>query len=83
MSKEKPSMLGAAAAAAKKAKQQTSKPDSQIQIDAQPKDDEVNLCVRVPKSQRKWWAAQAKMNDKTMTDVIKKALIAEFGLPPK
>ena len=44
---------------------------------------EVNLCVRVPKSQRQWWAAQAKMNGTTMTDVIKKALIAEFGLPPK
>lgn len=45
-------------------------------------DKEVNLCVRVPESQRRWWAAQAKMNGTSMTDVIKAALTAEFGNPP-
>lgn len=57
-----------------------SKPDSQP---ASKQDDpEVNLCIRVPKSQREWWAGNAKMNGTTMTDIIKKALENEFGLPP-
>ena len=69
----------------KKLREHAGKPGSQktSEQDNQQKDDEVNLCVRVPKSQRQWWAAQAKMNDTTMTEVIKAALIAEFGLPPK
>lgn len=81
---DKPSMLGAAVRAAK----QASKPDSQqtskqaIKQTGKP-DKEVNLSVRVPESQRRWWAAQAKMTGKTMTDVIKAALVAEFGNPPK
>lgn len=45
-------------------------------------DKEVNLCVRVPESLRRHWAAEAKRNGTTMTDVIKAALEAEFGLPP-
>ncbi len=73
---DKPSMLGAALRAAKEASKPassaTSKPDK-----------EVNLCVRVPESQRRWWASQAKMNGTTMTDVIKAALTAEFGSPPE
>jgi len=81
---DKPSMLGAAVRAAK----QASKPDSQqtskqaSSATSKP-DKEVNLSVRVPESQRRWWAAQAKMTGKTMTDVIKAALTAEFGNPPK
>lgn len=73
---DKPSMLGAAVRAAK----QASKPASSA---TSKPDKEVNLCVRVPESQRRWWAAQAKMNGTTMTDVIKAALTAEFGDPPK
>ena len=79
----KPSMLGAAVRAAK----QASKPDDQIpskpdsSATSKP-DKEVNLSVRVPESQRRWWASQAKMTGKTMTDVIKAALTAEFGNPP-
>ena len=46
-------------------------------------DKEVNLCVRVPESLRRHWAAEAKRNGTTMTDVIKAALESEFGLPPK
>ena len=45
-------------------------------------DKEVNLCVRVPESLRRHWAAEAKRNGTTMTDVIKAALVAEFGNPP-
>ena len=43
---------------------------------------QVNLGIRVPKSQRTWWAGQAKLNGTTMTAVIKDALTDAFGLPP-
>ena len=62
-------------------KAKSSKPDSQQASKAN--DPEVNLCVRVPKSQRQWWAGQAKMHGTTMTEVIKAALEAKFGSPPQ
>ncbi len=42
---------------------------------------EVNLCVKVPKSLRQHWAAEAKRQGTTMTEVIIKALKAKFGEP--
>jgi hypothetical protein len=42
---------------------------------------EVNLCVKVPKSLRQHWAAEAKRNGTTMTSVIVDALNAKFGKP--
>lgn len=42
---------------------------------------EVNLCVKVPKSLRQHWAAEAKRNGMTMTSVIIDALNAKFGKP--
>jgi hypothetical protein len=42
---------------------------------------EVNLCVKVPKSLRQHWAAEAKRQGTTMTSVIVKALIDRFGKP--
>lgn len=85
--KNKPSMLGAAMKAAKanqsegkQASQTASKPANQIE--SKPEDKQVNLCVRVPESQRRWWASQAKLQGKAMTEVIKAALAAEFGEPP-
>jgi hypothetical protein len=62
-------------------KSRAGKPDSQ-QASEPEKVDEVNLCVRVPKSHRQWWAGQSKLSGRSMTDVIKAALIKEFGLPP-
>lgn len=59
------------AKASKPADKKTSEPDK-----------EVNLCVRVPESLRRHWAAEAKRSGTTMTDVIKAALTAEFGNPP-
>ena len=74
------------AKAGKPDSQQADKPDSQ-QTSKQAKesieDKEVNLCVRVPESQRQWWAGQAKIQGTTMTAVIKEALAAKFGLPPQ
>lgn len=61
-------------------KAKAGKPDSSKTSEP---DKEVNLCVRVPESLRRHWAAEAKRNGTTMTDVIKAALIAEFGLPQK
>lgn len=58
----------------------TSKPDSQIASSKE--DKEVNLCIRVPQSQRQWWSGQAKLQGTTMTDVIKAALEDAFGMPP-
>jgi hypothetical protein len=63
----------------------TRKPDSQIsgqqgeeQVVSEP---EVNLCVKVPKSLRQHWAAEAKRQGMTMTSVIVEALKAKFGEP--
>lgn len=42
---------------------------------------EVNLCVKVPVSLRRHWAAEAKRQGLTMTAVIVEALAAKFGKP--
>ncbi|RMH12222.1 MAG: hypothetical protein D6698_15485 [Gammaproteobacteria bacterium] len=47
----------------------------------QPDEPMKNLCVKVPESWRRHWAAQAKLTGRTMTDVIVEALKQEFGLP--
>ena len=64
--------------------QETGKPDSQIA--RQPeievvKEKEVNLCVKVPESLRRHWAAESKREGITMTEVIVQALEARFGRP--
>ncbi len=68
---------------------QTSKPDDQIsgKQDNQQSDQStetekmVNLCVKVPKALRQHWAAEAKRNGITMTEVIVEALNQKFGKP--
>ena len=55
------------------------KQDSQKPL--QPPEPEVNLCVKVPKSLRQHWAAEAKREGTTMTAVIVEALEKRFGLP--
>ena len=62
--------------------QTTSKPDNQLA--SQPevvKEKEVNLCVKVPESLRRHWAAESKRGGVTMTEVIVQALEARFGRP--
>ena len=54
------------------------KPDNQIN---QPPEREVNLCVKVPESLRRHWAAEAKRHGITMTEVMTEALIKQFGKP--
>lgn len=55
------------------------KPDNQI--DRKPDEPMKNLCVKVPESWRRHWAAQAKLTGRTMTEVMVEALTEEFGLP--
>jgi predicted HicB family RNase H-like nuclease len=54
--------------------QNTNLPESQ-------NEPEVNLCVKVPKSLRQHWAAEAKRQGTTMTAVIMAALNDRFGKP--
>lgn len=42
---------------------------------------EVNLCIKVPESLRRHWAAEAKRDGITMTEVMVGALIKRFGKP--
>lgn len=58
--------------------QTAGKPDDQ-----EPKKPEkqVNLCVKVPESWRRHWAAHSKLQGITMTDVMVEALSQKFGLP--
>lgn len=45
------------------------------------KEREVNLCVKVPESLRRHWAAESKRQGITMTEVIVQALSDRFGTP--
>ncbi len=64
--------------------QQTIKPDNQKASKPEEKqieEREVNLCVKVPESLRRHWAAESKRNGITMTEVIVQALEERFGRP--
>lgn len=58
--------------------QQAIKPDNQI---ASKPEKQVNLCVKVPESWRRHWAAHSKLAGETMTDTIVAALTEKYGLP--
>lgn len=57
-------------------------PESQIEADPAT-EREVNLCVKVPLSLRRHWAAEAKRQGVTMTEVILAALEQRFGKLPE
>ncbi|MBD2261241.1 hypothetical protein [Pseudanabaena sp. FACHB-2040] len=67
--------------------QKATKPDSQIygkpdiRKPIKQEEKQVNLCVKVPESHRRHWAAMAKLQGITMTDVMVEALTQKFGLP--
>lgn len=44
-------------------------------------DTDVNLSIKVPKSRRQHWAAEAKRQGTTLTAAITEALSARFGEP--
>jgi len=56
--------------------QLAAEPDNQTE-----REREVNLCVKVPESLRRHWAAESKRHGITMTEVIIKALKERFSLP--
>ncbi|MCC5638731.1 hypothetical protein LC593_23430 [Nostoc sp. CHAB 5844] len=43
----------------------------------------VNLCVKIPISQRRYWMSKAKEQGITVTSVIIEALTQKFGEPPQ
>ncbi len=71
--------------ARKQENQQAEKPDNQVSRQPEATDEaaepEVNLCVKVPVSLRRHWAAESKRTGITMTSVIIEALTAQFGKP--
>lgn len=56
----------------------TSKPETSVSPEP-----EVNLCVKVAATRRRHWAAEAKRQGLTMTEVIIEALSKKFGEPEK
>jgi predicted HicB family RNase H-like nuclease len=92
-SKEIKSKYGALIQKAREQENQESvKPDNQItsepenkkasEPEVEPvKEKEVNLCVKVPESLRRHWAAESKREGITMTEVIVQALEDRFGRP--
>ena len=61
--------------------QKSGKQDNQIKEVKTEAEKMVNLCVKVPKSLRQHWAAEAKRQGITMTEVITEALSQKFGKP--
>jgi hypothetical protein len=92
-SKESKSKYGALIQKAREQENQESvKPDNQITSEPENKkaiepeaelvkEKEVNLCVKVPESLRRHWAAESKRQGVTMTEVMVAALEARFGRP--
>jgi len=58
--------------------QQSGKPENR---QTEKPEKQVNLCAKVPESWRRHWAAQAKLQGRTMTQVMVEALTEAFGLP--
>ena len=64
--------------ARKQENQKTRKPETRPGTDSGP---DVNLSIKVPKSRRQHWAAEAKRQGTTLTAAITEALIQRFGEP--
>jgi hypothetical protein len=64
--------------ARKQENKKTSKPESGQETDS---DIEVNLSIKVHKSRRQHWAAEAKRQGVTLTAAITEALSQRFGEP--
>lgn len=70
--------------AIKQENQPAVKPEKQTSVNPnnqQKLEREVNLCVKVPESLRRHWAAESKRHGITMTSVIIQALKERFGKP--
>ena len=65
-------------AARKTESKKTRKPETGQGTDSE---IEVNLSIKVPKSRRQHWAAEAKRQGTTLTAAITEALTQRFGVP--
>lgn len=74
-------IIGKAKQTSKPDNQTTGKPEKQTLTKSTETEKMVNLCVKVPKSLRQHWAAEAKRQGITMTEVITEALNQKFGKP--
>jgi hypothetical protein len=64
--------------ARKQENQKARKPESTQQVNTEL---DVNLSIKVPKSRRQHWAAEAKRQGVTLTAAITEALSQRFGEP--
>jgi hypothetical protein len=73
------SKYGQLISAARKAEsKKTRKPEEEVAVETEAG---VNLSIKVPKSLRQHWAAEAKRHGTTLTAAITEALSARFGEP--
>ena len=65
-------------------KARESEPENQIFGLPEPQEEKeqfVNLCIKVPLTQRRYWMSKAKEQGITVTSVIVEALSQKFGEP--
>lgn len=65
----------------KEARKQENKKARKPETEQRSPEEEVNLSIKVPKSRRQHWAAEAKRQGTTLTATITEALSAKFGEP--
>jgi hypothetical protein len=65
----------------KEARKQENKKTSKPETSGDAQSEEVNLSIKVLKSRRQHWAAEAKRQGTTLTAAITEALSAKFGEP--
>ena len=65
----------------KEARKQENKKTSKPETEQGNTGEEVNLSIKVLKSRRQHWAAEAKRHGTTLTAAITEALSAKFGEP--
>jgi hypothetical protein len=65
----------------KEARKQENKKASKPETDQGGGGEAVNLSIKVPKSRRQHWAAEAKRQGTTLTAAITEALSQRFGEP--
>lgn len=53
----------------------------ELQTEEEEKEKEVNICIKVPISKRRYWMSKAKQEGITVTSVIVEALTQKFGKP--
>jgi len=81
----KPTSLGKYGAVIQQARNQenqsSGEPENQLAGLPEPKEEDVNLSIKVSKQLRRHWVAEAKRRDTTLTAAIIGALKEKFGEP--